>query len=153
MLLFRIAVVILNPKQALNGWLLSLFSVYLLPFLVSCIDVLPIHYCLLMKEVLKNNRIQRRVYELLSKAVTSGRSHPSSGQRELHFVFFRQPTWFFDSGTGHVAGVHFEKTVLRGTLSEWFLWIGARIGSFTCTCWILLSCSCNTLCCDQTSLT
>ncbi|KAG8639594.1 NADPH:adrenodoxin oxidoreductase, mitochondrial isoform X2 [Manihot esculenta] len=66
------------------------------------------------EEVLKNNRIQRRVYELLSKAVTSGRSHPSSGQRELHFVFFRQPTWFFDSGTGHVAGVHFEKTVLRG---------------------------------------
>ncbi|KAF2309641.1 hypothetical protein GH714_004410 [Hevea brasiliensis] len=66
------------------------------------------------KEVLKNNRIQRRVYELLSKAATSGNSHSSSGQGELHFVFFRKPACFLDSGTGHVAGVHFEKTVLKG---------------------------------------
>ncbi|KDP33704.1 hypothetical protein JCGZ_07275 [Jatropha curcas] len=68
------------------------------------------------EEELKSSRIQRRVYELLSKAAASGPSHPSSGQRELHFVFFQKPDRFLYSGdqTGHVAGVHFEKTVLKG---------------------------------------
>ncbi|CAK9138334.1 unnamed protein product [Ilex paraguariensis] len=67
------------------------------------------------EEELKNNRIRRRVYELLSKEATSGPSHPTSGQRELHFVFFQKPDRFLDSerGKGHVAGVHFEKTMLR----------------------------------------
>ncbi|XP_002527825.2 NADPH:adrenodoxin oxidoreductase, mitochondrial isoform X1 [Ricinus communis] len=68
------------------------------------------------EEELKGSRIQRRIYDLLSKAAASGPSHPSSGQRELHFVFFRKPDRFLDSEVriGHVAGVHFEKTVLKG---------------------------------------
>ncbi|KAG6743153.1 hypothetical protein POTOM_054099 [Populus tomentosa] len=67
------------------------------------------------EEVLKNNRIHRRVYELLSKAAASAPSRPSSSQRELHFVFFRKPDRFLDSGEGSgcVAGVHFEKTMLK----------------------------------------
>lgn len=67
------------------------------------------------EEEMKSNRIQRRVYELLSKAASSGISSPSPGQRELHFVFFRKPDKFLDSDdrSGHVTGVHLEKTVLR----------------------------------------
>lgn len=67
------------------------------------------------EEEIKNNRIQRRVYELLSKAATTGPSNPRSGQRELHFVFFRKPDRFLESDErrGHVSGVHFEKTVLK----------------------------------------
>ncbi|CAK7344251.1 unnamed protein product [Dovyalis caffra] len=79
------------------------------------------------EEELKNNRIQRRVYELLSKAAASAPSHPSSSQRELHFVFFRKPDRFLDSGddSGRVAGVCFEKTILKGTfpLYKWFLYM------------------------------
>lgn len=72
--------------------------------------------CYLVKEELKNSRIQRRVYELLSKAVVSESSHLRTSQREIHFVFFRKPVGFLDSDdrTGHVAGVHFEKTILEG---------------------------------------
>ncbi|KAI8565501.1 hypothetical protein RHMOL_Rhmol03G0263800 [Rhododendron molle] len=68
------------------------------------------------EEELKNSRIQRRVYELLSKAVVSESSHLRTSQREIHFVFFRKPVGFLDSDdrTGHVAGVHFEKTILKG---------------------------------------
>ncbi|KAJ4839892.1 hypothetical protein Tsubulata_003200 [Turnera subulata] len=67
------------------------------------------------EEEMRNSRIQRRVYELLSKAATSG-PPPSSGQRELHFIFFRKPDRFLDSAerSGYVTGVHFEKTVLKG---------------------------------------
>ncbi|XP_057500322.1 NADPH:adrenodoxin oxidoreductase, mitochondrial-like isoform X3 [Actinidia eriantha] len=67
------------------------------------------------EEELKNNRIHRRVYELLSKAAMSGPSHRYTGQRELHFVFFRNPDRFLDSDdrSGHVAGVRFEKTILK----------------------------------------
>ncbi|WCJ42512.1 NADPH:adrenodoxin oxidoreductase mitochondrial [Euphorbia peplus] len=67
------------------------------------------------EEELKNNRIKRRVHELLSKAAKSGPSHPHSGQRELHFVFFRKPDRFLDSDgkSGHVRGVKFEKTVVK----------------------------------------
>ena len=68
------------------------------------------------KEELKNSRIQRRVNELLAKAANSGPSHPSSGQRELHFVFFRKPDRFLESQEkiGYVSGVRLEKTVLQG---------------------------------------
>ncbi|KAA8542517.1 hypothetical protein F0562_023669 [Nyssa sinensis] len=49
------------------------------------------------------------------KAVVSGHSHPSSGQRELHFVFFRKPDRFIDSDdrSGHIADVRVEKTMLK----------------------------------------
>ncbi|KAL9440664.1 hypothetical protein AB3S75_019351 [Citrus x aurantiifolia] len=68
------------------------------------------------EEEMKNSRIQRRVYELLSKAAASASSQPMSGQRELHFVFFRKPDSFLESNerSGHVSGVHFEKTALKG---------------------------------------
>ncbi|CAL5397000.1 unnamed protein product [Camellia sinensis] len=49
------------------------------------------------EEELKNSRIQKRVYELLSKAAVSRPSHRSLDQRELHFVFFRKPDGFLDS--------------------------------------------------------
>lgn len=72
------------------------------------------------EEELKNNRIHRRVYELLSKAAASQSSHQSTGQRELHFVFFRKPEMFLESEdlTGHVGGVHFEKTILKESSSS-----------------------------------
>ncbi|KVI01246.1 NAD(P)-binding domain-containing protein [Cynara cardunculus var. scolymus] len=65
---------------------------------------------------MKNNRIRRRVFELLSKASSSAAPHPSSGQRELHFTFFRKPDKFLESDdrSGHVAGLQFEKTTLQG---------------------------------------
>lgn len=68
------------------------------------------------EEEIKNNRIQRRVYELLSKAAASESSQPMSGQRELHFVFYRKPDSFLESNerSCHVSGVNFEKTVLKG---------------------------------------
>ncbi|XP_044462846.1 NADPH:adrenodoxin oxidoreductase, mitochondrial [Mangifera indica] len=67
------------------------------------------------EEEMKNSRIQRRVYELLSKAAASASSQSSSGQRELHFVFFHKPDCFLESekSSGHVSGVHFERTVLK----------------------------------------
>ncbi|XP_059638171.1 NADPH:adrenodoxin oxidoreductase, mitochondrial isoform X2 [Cornus florida] len=79
------------------------------------------------EEELKNSRIQRRVYELLSKAAISGPSYPSSGQRELHFVFFRKPDRFLDSGdrSGQVAGVRFEKTALKDVGSGKQIAVGA----------------------------
>ncbi|KAI4377099.1 hypothetical protein MLD38_014785 [Melastoma candidum] len=67
------------------------------------------------EEVLKNDRIRRRVYELLSKAVASKSSGDNSSQRELEFIFFRKPNMFLDSNDrpGHVSAVQFEKTALR----------------------------------------
>ncbi|KAF5956035.1 hypothetical protein HYC85_008891 [Camellia sinensis] len=72
------------------------------------------------EEELKNSRIQKRVYELLSKAAVSGPSHRSSDQRELHFVFFRKPDGFLgsDDRSGHVVGVRFEKTILKESLGS-----------------------------------
>ncbi|KAL7259986.1 hypothetical protein ACSBR1_005780 [Camellia fascicularis] len=72
------------------------------------------------EEELKNSRIQKRVYELLSKAAVSGPSHRSSDQRELHFVFFRKPDGFLDSDdrSGHVVGVRFEKTILKESVGS-----------------------------------
>ncbi|XVE98137.1 hypothetical protein REPUB_Repub03eG0079400 [Reevesia pubescens] len=69
------------------------------------------------EEEMKNSRIHRRIYELLSKAAIAGSSQPSSGQRELHFVFFRQPDRFLESydKKGDVSGVHLEKTALKGS--------------------------------------
>nr|GMD16638.1 NADPH:adrenodoxin oxidoreductase, mitochondrial isoform X1 [Ipomoea batatas] len=67
------------------------------------------------EEVLKNNRINRRIHELLSKAAISTAPYPTPGQRELHFVFFRKPERFLESDarSGHVAGVKFERTIIR----------------------------------------
>lgn len=66
------------------------------------------------EEEMKNNRIRKRVFELLSKASKSGQSQ-TSGQRELNFTFFRKPEKFLESSdkSGYVAGVHFEKTTLK----------------------------------------
>ncbi|GAU23850.1 hypothetical protein TSUD_380120 [Trifolium subterraneum] len=68
------------------------------------------------EEELKSNRIHRRIFELLSKAATSRPRHAGLNQRRLHFVFFRKPDCFQESkdNTGHVSGVRFEKTVLKG---------------------------------------
>lgn len=66
---------------------------------------------------MRTSRIQKRVYELLSKAATSSPVSPTTGQRELHFVFFRKPDRFLESEkrNGKVAAVHFEKTTLKGS--------------------------------------
>jgi len=74
--------------------------------------------CHLAKEELKSNRIHRRIFELLSKAATSRPVHAGLNQRQLRFVFFRKPDSFQESkdSTGHVSGVRFEKTVLKGNL-------------------------------------
>ena len=71
---------------------------------------------------MKNNRIRRRVFELLSKASSSAAPHPSLGQRELHFTFFRKPEKFLESSdrSGYVDGVNFEKTTLKGRNSKNF---------------------------------
>ncbi|KAH6781502.1 Pyridine nucleotide-disulfide oxidoreductase family protein [Perilla frutescens var. frutescens] len=63
---------------------------------------------------MKNSRIRRRVYELLSKAATPGCA-PIANQRELHFVFFRKPDRFLESDDrrGHVGSIRIEKTALR----------------------------------------
>ncbi|KAL0364593.1 UNVERIFIED_CONTAM: NADPH:adrenodoxin oxidoreductase, mitochondrial, partial [Sesamum angustifolium] len=63
---------------------------------------------------MKNNRIRKRVYELLSKAVTPAHA-PHPGQHELHFVFFRKPDKFLKSNdrSGHLGGVQLEKTILK----------------------------------------
>lgn len=68
---------------------------------------------------MKNSRIRRRVYELLSKAATPGRT-PVASQRELHFAFFLKPDRFLesDSGSGHVGSIRFEKTALKGNKSH-----------------------------------
>ncbi|PQQ04787.1 hypothetical protein Pyn_23542 [Prunus yedoensis var. nudiflora] len=68
------------------------------------------------EDEMRNNRIRKRVYELLSKAATTRASHPSSDPRELHFVFFRKPDKFLESNerSGHVSGVRLEKTKLVG---------------------------------------
>ncbi|KAJ4958720.1 hypothetical protein NE237_025831 [Protea cynaroides] len=75
------------------------------------------------EEELKNNRIKRRVHELLSKAAATQPSHPRLGQRELHFIFFRRPDSFLrsDNSNGNVTGVRFEKTILQenGDPGKW----------------------------------
>ncbi|CAA3029500.1 NADPH:adrenodoxin oxidoreductase, mitochondrial [Olea europaea subsp. europaea] len=64
---------------------------------------------------MKDYRIRRRVYELISKAASSGPSLPLPSQRELHLVFFK-PDRFLESDdrSGNVVGVRLEETTLRG---------------------------------------
>ncbi|KAG5049278.1 hypothetical protein JHK85_010381 [Glycine max] len=64
------------------------------------------------KEEIKSNRIQRRVYELLSKVASSNPKHAGLNERELYFVFFCKPNSFQESKRAwHVSDVHFERTV------------------------------------------
>ncbi|XP_020875205.1 NADPH:adrenodoxin oxidoreductase, mitochondrial isoform X2 [Arabidopsis lyrata subsp. lyrata] len=69
------------------------------------------------EEEMKNSRARKRIYELLSKAAAAaaGTSEADPDQRELHFVFFRQPDRFLESDErkGHVSGVNLEKTILE----------------------------------------
>lgn len=68
------------------------------------------------KEEMKNSRARKRIYELLSKAAAAaGTFEGDCGQRELHFVFFRQPERFLESdeSKGRVSGVNLEKTILE----------------------------------------
>ncbi|XP_020551243.1 NADPH:adrenodoxin oxidoreductase, mitochondrial isoform X3 [Sesamum indicum] len=68
---------------------------------------------------MKNNRIRKRVYELLSKAVTPAHA-PYPGERELHFVFFHKPDKFLESNdrSGHLGGVQLEKTILKAFVGD-----------------------------------
>lgn len=72
---------------------------------------------------MKNNRIRRRVYELLSKAVTA-RHAPVPSQRELHFVFFNKPDRFLESDarSGHLGSIRLEKTTLKGNYAPQILY-------------------------------
>ncbi|GMH03307.1 hypothetical protein Nepgr_005146 [Nepenthes gracilis] len=74
-----------------------------------------LHKTLADEEEMKNNRIRRRVNELLCKAARSQSPNLGTGQRELHFVFFRQPDRLLDSEErrGHVSSVRFERTTLK----------------------------------------
>ncbi|XP_055816481.1 NADPH:adrenodoxin oxidoreductase, mitochondrial [Solanum dulcamara] len=67
------------------------------------------------EEELKNNRIKRRIHELLSKAAIPATSVCNPSQKELHFVFFRKPDRFLesDSRSGHVARLRVERTILK----------------------------------------
>ncbi|TVU42037.1 hypothetical protein EJB05_08420 [Eragrostis curvula] len=66
------------------------------------------------EEEMRNSRIQRRVYELLSKAANAHKDSNSNDQKELHFVFFRRPTRFLPSENGSMVGaVQLEKTFLK----------------------------------------
>ncbi|KAH0859027.1 hypothetical protein HID58_087288 [Brassica napus] len=68
------------------------------------------------EEEMKNSRARKRIYELLSKAAAAaGTFEGDCGQRELHFVFFRQPERFLESdeSKGRVSGVNLEKTILE----------------------------------------
>ncbi|KAM0903408.1 hypothetical protein ACQ4PT_018638 [Festuca glaucescens] len=66
------------------------------------------------KEEMRNSRIKRRVYELLSKAATVHQEKSNDDRKELHFVFFRKPTRFLPSEDGTTVGaVELEKTHLK----------------------------------------
>ncbi|KAK1693720.1 hypothetical protein QYE76_010417 [Lolium multiflorum] len=66
------------------------------------------------KEEMRNSRIKRRVYELLSKAATVHQEKSNDDRKELHFVFFRKPTRFLPSEDGTTVGaVELEKTLLK----------------------------------------
>ncbi|KAA3457809.1 NADPH:adrenodoxin oxidoreductase, mitochondrial [Gossypium australe] len=113
----------ITPADELLIHSIYVFAIYMLSFF--------------MKEEMKNSRIHRRIYELLSKAATAGPSQPSSGQRELHFVFFRQPDRFLESydKKGYVSGVHLEKTALKGIGSGNQIAIGTgQFENLSCGC-------------------
>ena len=63
---------------------------------------------------MKNNRIRKRVYELLKKAAKSPLGDNFTGVRNLYFVFFRKPIKFISEDNSTVGSVHLEKTVLKG---------------------------------------
>ncbi|KAG8058710.1 hypothetical protein GUJ93_ZPchr0002g25058 [Zizania palustris] len=66
------------------------------------------------EEEIRNSRIQRRVYELLSKAATAHKGNISNDQKELHFVFFRRPIRFLPAEDGSTVDVvQLEKTCLK----------------------------------------
>ncbi|CAN8287924.1 unnamed protein product [Cochlearia groenlandica] len=68
------------------------------------------------EEEMKSNIAIKKIYELLSKAAAaSGTLEADHDQRELHFVFFRQPSQFLESDErkGHVYGVNLEKTIIE----------------------------------------
>ncbi|KAH7437256.1 hypothetical protein KP509_05G062400 [Ceratopteris richardii] len=67
------------------------------------------------EDEMKASRIHRRVYDLLCKAAQPKSSVSISGSnKELHFVFYRQPVKFFPSEDKHgVGGVQLEKTHLQ----------------------------------------
>jgi len=68
------------------------------------------------EEEMKTSRARKRIYELLSKAAAAAKtSEADPDQRELHFVFFRQPDQFLESDErkGHVSGVNLQKTILE----------------------------------------
>nr|GEX22616.1 NADPH:adrenodoxin oxidoreductase, mitochondrial [Tanacetum cinerariifolium] len=68
------------------------------------------------EEEKKNSHICRRVFELLSKASSSASPHPSLGQRELYFTFFRKLKKILESSkrSGYVNSANFETTTLKG---------------------------------------
>ncbi|XP_062223526.1 NADPH:adrenodoxin oxidoreductase, mitochondrial isoform X2 [Phragmites australis] len=66
------------------------------------------------EEEMRNSRIRRRVYELLSKAASEHKDNNNNDQKELHFVFFRRPIRFMPSENGSTVGaVQLEKTILK----------------------------------------
>lgn len=68
---------------------------------------------------MRTSRIQRRVYELLSKTANAHKDSNNNDKKELHFVFFRRPARFLPSENGStVAAVQLEKTFLKGQLYE-----------------------------------
>ena len=68
-----------------------------------------------LQEEMRNSRIKRRVYELLSKAATAQQEKSNDDRKELHFVFLRKPTRFLPSEDGSTVGaVELEKTLLKG---------------------------------------
>lgn len=81
------------------------------------------------KEEIKNSRARKRIYELLSKAAAAaGTSEADPDQRELHFVFFRQPDRFLESDErmGQVSGVNLEKTILESNALFGISWFFCR---------------------------
>ncbi|KAL9261143.1 NADPH:adrenodoxin oxidoreductase, mitochondrial-like protein [Drosera capensis] len=70
------------------------------------------------EEEMKNNRIRRRVYELLTKAASSSSLNRVTDECELHFIFLRRPVKFLNSETkrGHIASVRLEKTNLKESM-------------------------------------
>lgn len=89
-----------------------------------------------VKEEMKNNRIRKRVYDLLTKASSSSQTPPTSGQPELQFTFFRKPEKFLESNdkSGHVGCVSFEKTTLKGInmLRLMCYWFDKYVKTFGC---------------------
>ncbi|GER53161.1 NADPH:adrenodoxin oxidoreductase [Striga asiatica] len=106
---------------------------------------------------MKNNRIRRRVYELLSKAASLGHA-PVPCQHELHFVFFRKPERFLESDdkNGHHGSVRLEKTVLKGDDELKQVAVGTGVSAeeyrlqelfqiMEAVCWLMLhKITCNT---------